>query len=58
MLSGRDPVRGADAVAAIRAKGGSADFVSAELGDEVSAPSLARQAVELGGGHAAAPGSR
>jgi NAD(P)-dependent dehydrogenase (short-subunit alcohol dehydrogenase family) len=51
VLSGRDPVRGAEAVAAIRAKGGTADFISADLGDEASARSLARQAAELGGGH-------
>jgi NAD(P)-dependent dehydrogenase (short-subunit alcohol dehydrogenase family) len=50
-LSGRDTVRGGEAVAAIRAKGGSADFLSVDLGDEASARSLARQAVKLGGGH-------
>jgi NAD(P)-dependent dehydrogenase (short-subunit alcohol dehydrogenase family) len=51
VLSGRDPARGAGAVAAIRGGGGSADFISVDLGDEASARSLARQAAELGGGH-------
>ena len=32
-----------------RAKGGRADFVAADLGDEASARQLARQATELGG---------
>jgi NAD(P)-dependent dehydrogenase (short-subunit alcohol dehydrogenase family) len=51
VISGRDAVRGAETAAAIRAAGGSADFVKADLGDEASARSLARQAGELGGGH-------
>jgi NAD(P)-dependent dehydrogenase (short-subunit alcohol dehydrogenase family) len=51
VLSGRDASRGAEAVAAIRAAGGTADFVKADLGDEASVRSLARQAAELGGGH-------
>jgi NAD(P)-dependent dehydrogenase (short-subunit alcohol dehydrogenase family) len=51
VLSGRDADRGEQAVAAIRAAGGIADFVKADLGDEASARALARQAEELGGGH-------
>jgi NAD(P)-dependent dehydrogenase (short-subunit alcohol dehydrogenase family) len=51
ILSGRDVPRGEDAVGRIRSAGGKADFVAASLGDEASARKLARQAVELGGGH-------
>jgi NAD(P)-dependent dehydrogenase (short-subunit alcohol dehydrogenase family) len=51
ILSGRDAGRGEQAVAEIRARGGAADFVKADLGDEASARQLARQATELGGGH-------
>jgi NAD(P)-dependent dehydrogenase (short-subunit alcohol dehydrogenase family) len=51
VLSGRDAARGEQAVATIRAAGGTADFVKADLGDEASARALARQAEELGGGH-------
>jgi NAD(P)-dependent dehydrogenase (short-subunit alcohol dehydrogenase family) len=51
VLSGRDATRGADAVADIRAEGGQADFVKADLSDEASARELAREATELGGGH-------
>jgi NAD(P)-dependent dehydrogenase (short-subunit alcohol dehydrogenase family) len=51
VLSGRDAARGEQAVAAIRAAGGAADFVKADLGDEASARAVARQAGELGGGH-------
>ena len=51
VLSGRDAGRGEQAAAAIRAEGGRADFVAADLGDEASARQLARQATELGGGH-------
>jgi NAD(P)-dependent dehydrogenase (short-subunit alcohol dehydrogenase family) len=51
VLSGRDAIRGEQVVADIRAKGGTADFVAAELGDEASARHLAKQAAELGGGH-------
>lgn len=50
VLSGRDRRRGDDAVAAIRATGGKADFVVADLVDEASARALARDAAELGGG--------
>lgn len=51
VLTGRDTDRGEQAVAAIRAAGGTADFVKADLGDEASARALARQAEEVGGGH-------
>jgi NAD(P)-dependent dehydrogenase (short-subunit alcohol dehydrogenase family) len=51
ILSGRDVGRGEQAVAEIRARGGVAEFVKADLGDESSARQLARQATELGGGH-------
>ncbi|HKC29250.1 MAG TPA: SDR family oxidoreductase [Jatrophihabitans sp.] len=51
VLSGRDRARGEDTVATIRARGGKADFVAADLRDEDSARELARTAVELGGGH-------
>jgi NAD(P)-dependent dehydrogenase (short-subunit alcohol dehydrogenase family) len=51
IVTGRDAVRGEDAVATIRATGGKADFIAASLTDEASARQLAGQAVELGGGH-------
>ena len=51
VLSGRDATRGAQVVANIRAEGGQADFVKADLGDEAGARQLARQATEIGGGH-------
>jgi NAD(P)-dependent dehydrogenase (short-subunit alcohol dehydrogenase family) len=51
VLSGRDAARGDQVVAAIRADGGRADFVAADLGDEDSARQLARRATELGDGH-------
>ena len=51
VLSGRDASRGEEAVAAIRAQGGSADFVAVDLRDAASARFLARRATELGGGH-------
>ncbi len=51
LVSGRDAGRG-DAVAAeIRADGGKADFIAADLADASSVRALARRAVELGGGH-------
>jgi NAD(P)-dependent dehydrogenase (short-subunit alcohol dehydrogenase family) len=50
LVSGRDAARG-DAVAnEIRAAGGKADFVAAELGDAESVRALARAAVQLGDG--------
>ncbi|MCO7222431.1 SDR family NAD(P)-dependent oxidoreductase [Klenkia sp. PcliD-1-E] len=51
VLTGRDRVRGEQAVDAVRAAGGKADFVAVDLVDAASARDLARQAVELGGGH-------
>jgi NAD(P)-dependent dehydrogenase (short-subunit alcohol dehydrogenase family) len=51
VISGRDTARGAQAVADIRAAGGTADFVAVDLKDEASARQLAKEAVELGGGH-------
>jgi NAD(P)-dependent dehydrogenase (short-subunit alcohol dehydrogenase family) len=51
LLTGRDASRGQDVADAIRARGGSADFIAAALTDEASARALARRAVELGGGH-------
>jgi NAD(P)-dependent dehydrogenase (short-subunit alcohol dehydrogenase family) len=51
LVSGRDAARGDATVAAIRAAGGKADFIAAELGDGDSMRALARQATELGGGH-------
>ena len=50
MVSGRDAVRGDAVVHEIRAAGGKADFVAAELGDAETVRTLARDAVHLGGG--------
>jgi NAD(P)-dependent dehydrogenase (short-subunit alcohol dehydrogenase family) len=49
VLSGRDAARGAQVVESIRAAGGKADFVAADLKDASSARSLAARARELGG---------
>jgi NAD(P)-dependent dehydrogenase (short-subunit alcohol dehydrogenase family) len=49
LISGRNPERGAKAVEAIRADGGKADFLAADLGDADSVQELARRAVEVGG---------
>jgi len=51
VVSGRSAERGDAVVQAIRAAGGSADFVAADLRDEASAKELAARATELGGGH-------
>jgi NAD(P)-dependent dehydrogenase (short-subunit alcohol dehydrogenase family) len=51
IVSGRDKTRGDAVVAGIRAAGGSADFVAAELNNEQSVRELASRAAELGGGH-------
>jgi NAD(P)-dependent dehydrogenase (short-subunit alcohol dehydrogenase family) len=51
LISGRDAARGDAAVAAIRAAGGKADFIPADLADADSVRALARRAAELGGGH-------
>ncbi|WP_244885548.1 SDR family NAD(P)-dependent oxidoreductase [Amycolatopsis vancoresmycina] len=49
VLSGRDAGRGAEVVQTIRAAGGKADFVAAELTDAASARALADRAREVGG---------
>ena len=51
IVSGRDASRGEDAVAGIRAAGGKADFVAADLRDADGARALAAAARALGGGH-------
>lgn len=50
LVAGRNRQRGEGVVAAIRADGGKADFVEADLSDAESARRLARAATELGGG--------
>jgi NAD(P)-dependent dehydrogenase (short-subunit alcohol dehydrogenase family) len=49
ILSGRNAARGERAVAEIRAAGGKAEFVQAELSDAPSARKLARQAMSFTG---------
>jgi NAD(P)-dependent dehydrogenase (short-subunit alcohol dehydrogenase family) len=51
IVVGRNADRGEKTIAAIRAAGGKADFVSSDLRDGASARAVARKAVELGGGH-------
>ena len=51
IASGRDVTRGKGVVDTIDAVGGKAEFVAAPLSDEASARGLARQALELSGGH-------
>ncbi|MBW8705754.1 4-formylbenzenesulfonate dehydrogenase TsaC1/TsaC2 [Streptomyces sp. MBT84] len=51
IVSGRDKARGDAVVAGIRAAGGTADFVAADLGDERSVRELASRAAQAGGGH-------
>ena len=51
VISGRDASRGAAAVEAIRAAGGTADFVRADLDDLAGVRALAKEAIALGGGH-------
>ncbi|MFH8383433.1 SDR family NAD(P)-dependent oxidoreductase [Kitasatospora sp. NPDC018058] len=50
VVSGRDPVRGEQTVREIRAAGGKADFVQADLGSVAAARRLAREARQLTGG--------
>jgi NAD(P)-dependent dehydrogenase (short-subunit alcohol dehydrogenase family) len=50
LVSGRDAERGDAVVAAIRAAGGKADFIAADLHDATAARDLARRATDLGGG--------
>jgi NAD(P)-dependent dehydrogenase (short-subunit alcohol dehydrogenase family) len=47
VLTGRDPGRGAQAVAAIQAQGGRAEFIAADLADVASVRRLADQAGEV-----------
>jgi NAD(P)-dependent dehydrogenase (short-subunit alcohol dehydrogenase family) len=51
LVSGRDAARGDAAVSAIRAAGGKAGFIAANLASGDSVRALARHAAELGGGH-------
>ena len=51
IISGRNLERGEQAVKEIRAAGGTADFVAADLADTASVRALAAQATTLGGGH-------
>jgi NAD(P)-dependent dehydrogenase (short-subunit alcohol dehydrogenase family) len=50
IVAGRDTERGEAVVAAIRADGGKADFVPADLRDAASAAELATRAAEVAGG--------
>jgi len=51
LIVGRNQERGEKAIGAIRAAGGRADFIQADLQDASSAREVARRAVALGGGH-------
>jgi NAD(P)-dependent dehydrogenase (short-subunit alcohol dehydrogenase family) len=51
IVTGRGAERGDRAAATVRAAGGKADFVPADLADSGSVRALARTAAELGGGH-------
>jgi NAD(P)-dependent dehydrogenase (short-subunit alcohol dehydrogenase family) len=51
LVVGRNAERGRKTVDEIRAAGGSADFISAELRDAASARVVAKEAIELGNGH-------
>jgi NADP-dependent 3-hydroxy acid dehydrogenase YdfG len=48
LVAGRDEARGEEVVTSIRAVGGTANFLSAELHDAASAIELARRATEIG----------
>ena len=50
LLSGRDVERGEAVVAGIRAAGGKADFLAADLSDVTGARDLAQRAIDAGGG--------
>ncbi|WP_336049226.1 SDR family NAD(P)-dependent oxidoreductase [Streptomyces sp. CA2R101] len=50
LVAGRDPKRGESVLAAIRQRGGTADFMAADLLHTPSVRQLAREAVERGGG--------
>jgi NAD(P)-dependent dehydrogenase (short-subunit alcohol dehydrogenase family) len=51
LIVGRNAERGKKTIAEIRAAGGQADFIAADLRDAASARQVARKAVELGDGH-------
>src|SRR5246127_4234637 len=51
MVVGRNLERGKKTIAEIRAAGGKADFIASDLRDAASARTVARKAIELGGGH-------
>ena len=51
IVVGRNAERGAQTVADIRAAGGTADFLAADLRDASSARDVAQRAVEVGNGH-------
>ena len=51
IVVGRNLAHGEKTIADIRASGGKADFISSDLHDAASARTVARKAVELGGGH-------
>ena len=50
LVSGRDVARGEAVVAVIRAAGGKADFLAADLADVTAARDLAQRALDAGGG--------
>lgn len=51
LVGGRDADRGERVVTSIRAGGGKADFIDADLRDAATARAFAQRAVALGGGH-------
>jgi NAD(P)-dependent dehydrogenase (short-subunit alcohol dehydrogenase family) len=51
LVVGRNAERGEKTVDEIRAAGGKADFISADLQDAASAHTVAKKAIDLGGGH-------
>jgi NAD(P)-dependent dehydrogenase (short-subunit alcohol dehydrogenase family) len=51
VVVGRNAERGKKTVDEIRAAGGKADFISADLRDAASARTVAKKAIELGNGH-------
>jgi NAD(P)-dependent dehydrogenase (short-subunit alcohol dehydrogenase family) len=51
LVVGRNAERGKKTVDEIRAAGGKADFISADLKDAASARSVAKKAIDLGSGH-------
>jgi NAD(P)-dependent dehydrogenase (short-subunit alcohol dehydrogenase family) len=51
LVSGRDTARGEKAVAEIRATGGKADFIAADLSTPTGPHELAQAAITAGGGH-------